>query len=472
VFLLKYDRILDVPVIKDAMPSNRPSLLPETQLALAGPVPAADDPASAGSRRSVLLGAMAATGLLMARGAQAAGSPAAPPVPMRAADFLDTLGVNTHISYTDGQYDNVPVVLDSLRYLGLRHVRDSPPHPKIDATWRGHYDVAAKAGLHFSFGVDRDVAPADMVAIYRDFTRKYPQVDFTIEGPNEVNNWPVTFGGMTGDDAAVAYQAELYRLVKGTPELRDRTILSATGMLRASSGDWANYHSYPWHGEQPFRTLQREQLKQTAAMSGRPVALTETGYYTLPADTKAWGGVDEATQAKLVLTTYLDAVRLGVVRTYIYQLLDAYPDPEGSLSEHHFGFFRLDNSPKPAATAVRNLVRMLRDGGAAARRFPALPLAHALGRMPEEGASLLLANSDGGHSLVLWDERPVWDGQGHRPLSPEPWRVELQFPGRPARIEVLDPLAGEQPVQVVERQDRVAVELRGAPLIVRLHPRG
>lgn len=43
---------------------------------------------------------------------------------MRAEDFLNTLGVNTHIPYTDGGYANINNVASDLAYLGIDNVRD------------------------------------------------------------------------------------------------------------------------------------------------------------------------------------------------------------------------------------------------------------------------------------------------------------------------------------------------------------
>ena len=47
-----------------------------------------------------------------------------PTSPMRASGFLSTLGVVTHIPYTDGGYVNLGNVVADLRYLGITQVRD------------------------------------------------------------------------------------------------------------------------------------------------------------------------------------------------------------------------------------------------------------------------------------------------------------------------------------------------------------
>ena len=47
------------------------------------------------------------------------------------SDFLDTIGVGTHLEYTDGAYDDSPSavqqVLADLQYLGIDQVRDGVP---------------------------------------------------------------------------------------------------------------------------------------------------------------------------------------------------------------------------------------------------------------------------------------------------------------------------------------------------------
>ena len=44
---------------------------------------------------------------------------------MRASGFLSTLGVVTHIPYTDGGYVNLGNVVADLHYLGITQIRDS-----------------------------------------------------------------------------------------------------------------------------------------------------------------------------------------------------------------------------------------------------------------------------------------------------------------------------------------------------------
>ena len=48
------------------------------------------------------------------------------PITVRSADFIGTLGVNTHIDFAAHGYQNLSVVEASINYLGLKNLRDSP----------------------------------------------------------------------------------------------------------------------------------------------------------------------------------------------------------------------------------------------------------------------------------------------------------------------------------------------------------
>src|ERR1700756_4499113 len=42
-----------------------------------------------------------------------------------ASAFIGSLGINTHIDFQKYGYENLPVVVQAVSYLGLHHVRDS-----------------------------------------------------------------------------------------------------------------------------------------------------------------------------------------------------------------------------------------------------------------------------------------------------------------------------------------------------------
>jgi hypothetical protein len=69
------------------------------------------------------------------------------------------------------------------------------------------------------------------------------------------------------------------------------------------------------------------------------------------------GALSQRGQARLILTGLLDNVAQGVRETYLYQLLDAYPDPNAQDSEKHYGLFDINDRPKLSAQMLRRLMQ-------------------------------------------------------------------------------------------------------------------
>ena len=51
----------------------------------------------------------------------------------RAEDFINSIGINTHLDFAVTAYNNVTVVESALNYLGVRQVRDAMQFPTSPA---------------------------------------------------------------------------------------------------------------------------------------------------------------------------------------------------------------------------------------------------------------------------------------------------------------------------------------------------
>lgn len=352
---------------------------------------------------------------------------------MPLAVFQNTLGVNIHIEYTDGKYADAARVLADLQYVGIRNVRDYMPNP---TAWRPPgqalqgIKLLAEHGIRFDFVADGNASLPVAMQQLDALLQLYPALANSVEGPNEINNFPVHFAGKPNQQGAEAFQRALYAAVHGDPRLHAVPVYYMTGAapvnLHASRGlaDVANAHPYPHHGEQPYPWLNRDFASYFTMRKGDARVITETGYYTQPASREP-GGVDDAAQAALVLNAYFDGALEGDRYTYMYQLLDAYPDPKSDNSDNHFGFFRLDGSPKPIATGLHNLAVALPPDGPSPQKS-----VHAeITPMPDTAHALALTGSDGSIALFIWNEVPVWNGSTHSPITVAPVPVKVTLPG-------------------------------------------
>jgi len=350
---------------------------------------------------------------------------------MPLSTFQDSLGVNTHIEYTDGKYADATAVLNDLRLIGIHNLRDGIPDP-INWLPRGQainaMHMLAENSIRFNFvsGCNSDFN--SQMQQLDAMVQAYPGVALSVEGPNEINNWPCT-GGSSNEAAAEAFQKRLYAGVHGNPHLNGVPVYYMTGAapvdLQTQPGfaDVANTHPYPYKGVQPFARLESDFNSYFTMTGNYPKAITETGYATIPNPSDP-DGVDESAQAEMIMNTYFDAALQGVSHTYVYQLLDPYPDPQGKNSDDNFGFFHLDNSPKVIAYALQHLAKVL----PADKASPQQTVQAQITGLPNgTGHALALTGSDGSIALFMWNEAPVWNqaNQSLNWVTPVPVQVQM-----------------------------------------------
>jgi hypothetical protein len=391
------------------------------------------------------------------------------------ASFASSIAVNTHVIYYDGGYADLDAVLENLAYLGVVHVRDALISANFydQELYGPWFQKVARAGIRFNLIANGGSAtnpfdPAAAIAGARFVEGLSAGAVESIEGFNEINNWPVTYDGETSYAAAARAMKALYDGVKADEVLGTRPVYDLTGGEFAElelglsdirgHADVANQHPYPQRGDQPASWIARgfEHYE-----GDPPKVITEFGYYTDPTDTDGWGGVSEAVQAKSILNGLFDAFALGVTRTYIYELVDVLPDPE--LWTHHFGLFRSDHSPKPAATAIHNLTTLL---SGAEGDFTPGRLDLELSGLPASGNRLLFQRPDGTFVLAVWNEPDNWDEVARQPLATTPVAVSVDLGFAYRSVQVFDPIAGTEPIAIHDGERSFVILIDDHPLLV------
>lgn len=375
------------------------------------------------------------------------------------SQFLNGMGVNVHVEYTDGKYASSGNVIADLKYLGISHVRDAALNPGNQG--QGNYDALAAAGIKFDMFLQGLNVPSTLTLI-NNFVSRHPGAISLIEGPNEVNNFRISYNGASGNAAAVAYQSALDSAVHADSALSGIPVANLTSYPALSgAADYANFHSYAKSGAQPNSTLVSDMGQETAVEAGKPVVMTEGGYYTIAQ--AGSNGVDEATQAKYLLNLFFDDAKAGVVSSYVYELLDAYADPNNSDPEKHYGLFHLDNSPKLSAIAIHNLTSVLSsgsDGGASSSS-----LAFEIQGLPSTGSSLLLTKAAGVHDVVLWNEPTAWDASTAHAINVATASTTVHLDDS-SDVSVFDPLTGSTALATYHGVHDVNVGLTDHPLIL------
>lgn len=151
---------------------------------------------------------------------------------------------------------------------------------------------------------------------------------------------------------------------------------------------------------------------------GLPSEITETGYISSETTSTLYTLPDNV-EASYTPRTLLLAYKNGFKETFLYELIDEVSSPG-------YGLMNADLTPKPAFTAVSNLLSTLSDQNAS---FTPSSLPYQLSGGDENLNHLLLQKSDGSFWLVLWLEEPSWDPVHTKPLTVTPEDITLELNG-------------------------------------------
>jgi hypothetical protein len=254
----------------------------------------------------------------------------------------------------------------------------------------------------------------------------------------------------------------------------------------SASMNFANMHPYPFAGTPTHKLASTKATLH--ALNGRHAAwwATEAGYYTAPDATKDvyQPGVSEAAQGKYIPRLYLDFFDDGISHTAVYELIDEGDDRTDA--ELNYGLLHYDGSPKPAFTALTNLISILSDRGTS---FAPGALTYGVTGSGSNVRDLLLQKRDGHFYIVLWNDVPSYAPEGERALS---WRVrwrrwrkagagshDLQVPPVretlhldriPHAVTMYMPLGKSGDRRSLQPDSAIAVDVPDHPVVVEITP--
>jgi hypothetical protein len=339
--------------------------------------------------------------------------------------FVDSVGINVHLHSRDTPYSNFPRVQQALQDLQVRHVRDG----LIDTTWKEYYDrhnQLGRAGIKGIF----ITSPNQSEQLLLDYPRRMKDSFEGYEAPNEYDqghdeHWPATMTSFLENlNQNVKSDSGTSRFPVIGPSL---TRPDSFGKLRGlCSFDYANLHNYfagrnpgtrGW-GSNGYGSIAWNLSNVGALCNGKPVMTTETGYQT---DAGSKQGIPEEVAARYVPRVFLEQWLRGIRRTYLYELIDL-PSAR-STGDTGFGLLRSDYSPKPAYSALMNLLRMLVDPGPA---YATQELGFKLTGDLSDVHHLLLQKRNGVFYLALWLEESSYDIDGKKAISVPTHHVIVQ----------------------------------------------
>ena len=397
-------------------------------------------------------------------------------------DFVESVGVVTHIPYTGGAYGNYTgVVKPRLIELGVRYIRDGIV---ARGSQFGRDAFATKLlDLQTTTGIKAVLLfSGDSMTTVSNFLTSCSAAVIGVEGPNEPdlskynfiyngNGWQ---GGVAvGQGWAVGaknYQTDLFNLVNNTPAFNNWDILQMSmgwGGNASSVGnheafaDLGNFHWYVQTAYPPELPGQLDWLINSARIISPTKQLmpTESGYPAVSA-------ASEAVHGRYVMRTLCEGFRRNFKRTFIYELID-----ENTTDK--FGLLRNNNTARPAFTGIKNLITLLKDTGA-----PFTPgslnytVTDSSTAYPTDSAGLrrfLVQKSDGRFLLVIWHAAKSGWGNGN-PITVPNRSVTIGFASTYGSIKTYLPLNGSTAVQTFTNTNSVVVQVPDHPLVIEITP--
>jgi len=351
----------------------------------------------------------------------AATPPVAPNTPtFWAYDFVDSVGVNTHLLHPDSFYGQVDLLKQRLASARIRHIRDGA----MDQY--GGFFAGDKAELYKDLGRNGiRVTFIFRIALSKEFVQGFPaRVDPAFEAYELVNELNMQ-NKVPWVETLQAWMPDFRDKIRSNPASASYPIVGPSladlgndpyGLLgnQEVNLDIGNIHKYYRNynpgtlgyggaGKPPCEVPRYGSLAyalcQAAKVSGaKPIIATEAGYGSDPSIAKQ---VNPAVQSKYIVRMLMLHLKAGVRRTFIYHLADYGPDTFNT-----FGLLTANGTEKPAFKVIRSLMVELDD---TAPTVPATQLPISITGNVAAVESLLFAKSDGSYRLALWLEKPSWD---------------------------------------------------------------
>ena len=400
----------------------------------------------------------ASTGSPAAAGAAQAATIA--PVKARTADSLaDAYGICVHMAYGDTPYANAGKVTSLLKNLGVRHVRDDM-FMNNPFEYDGIRTVAA-SGIKFNMIMGKPTSPDSPAKFVATLARELPGAVESLEGTNE---WDLTGRGNWVNEVR-SWQQQLWNAAKANPATKNLPVLAPSMAFPSNqpkvgsfstTADFANGHLYPG-GRTPSLNLATNLPMLSSYVGNRPVITTEDGYHNATGSrvTNANGhpAVPEAVAADYLPRMLLEHFQRGAKRVYSYELLDEFVDDGKTNQEANFGIVRRDYTPKPAYTAMKNLLGLVSDPGAS---FTPGSLAYQVNGAGSDLRQVLVQKRDGRFVLLLWRDVSLYDTSSFSRINAGSDAVTVALAG-PADVKVFDP--GKQSGAISSRSGATSVPL-------------
>ena len=401
-------------------------------------------------------------------------------------NFVNSIGVNTHFGFDYSNYHHKwDICRNRLLDLGVKHIRDGNYcSPLAEEHFLEIYDKGRiKLLLNINFEDPKEFMPR---------VKRLKKMLSGVEGVNE--------GDYTIDQdyqdtrpniwvpQLIAYQKRLWEHIKEDQDSDINHLLvvgpsfanisaspAKVGDLLRDYMDYGNIHAYPSAAQDPVANwgwdLNESEIKNRMQIlaGNKPIITTETGYHNcLTTDIKYHMGVPEDVSAVYSLHVLFEYFIAGIERTYLYEFLDQREAADGDI-QRHFGMIRVDGTPKPAYTALQNLIALLNDDN---ELYITKPFEYELvcDNLPDKEIlkHQLLQKSDGSWWVAIFRTPTLYDPLNSCKLECKAVNVKLLLDRKTKEIDIYRPNVSQSIQSSFKNQDEITFDLNEYLVLIRI----
>lgn len=366
--------------------------------------------------------------------------------PRKASDFVNAIGVNTHLRFTAYRNNFDAIIYPKLKLLGIKNIRDGVPYKGFLAAADTALIKNRFIKLYDSLGIkvtylldSRKVVDsinlrdnAYYLSVFKS-SSKLRQTIQTLEGFNEPDLSIYSWYPHGWDTLTYKIQKGLYNTAHAMPELAGIKVVNTSivtywslpsrpNMVAAISPsisnyfDYVNFHTYDSGGDnwKMFPATYFDLTKKffPPIQNGKPFMITEMGYenarnWNLPGsagyNSNTYHYLSELSSGKYYSVLFLEQLKRGAVRAYCYEFMDQNTSDQAN-NENNFGLIHSDGSVKPAFTAIKNTIDLLKDANTA---FTPTPLTYTITGDTTNIRRYLFQKADGRYYLAMWQGQPA-----------------------------------------------------------------
>lgn len=435
-------------------------------------------------------------------------------IPQRAGDYVNGIGINTHLKWNTSVYYKQfeKIIYPKLKALGIKNIRDGVPYREfLDATDTAliksrFIKLYDSLGIKVCYTLDSKKVVDSLAlrdsAAYLSVFRTSPNLVKTVqylEGFNEPDLGIYKWYPKTWDTLTYKIQKSLYNSAHSMPELKGIPVLNTSivtywsipskpNMVASITPHISNFcdlitlHTYDSGGANwkmfpgTYYDLTEKFLRPIR--QDKSWVITEIGYQnavdfnkpTQPGyNPNTYHYLSELSAGKYYSVLFMEMFKRGAQKVYAYEFIDQNTSNQSDC-EKNFGILHTDGTEKPAFTAIKNTIMLLKDTEST---FTPTAFSYTLAGDTANIRSSVFQKADGSYYLALWQGVKAgvnYDYTTFKDLPADSQKVSVTVIAKASKVNIYQPLKSGLALYTYQDTDHITVDVPDHLLLIELTP--